>query len=155
MDGYIYKILFRNDCFLTNNFVFLQKSYNVLFNNISTYADPAFLDMNITIASNKQAFDMHIMVKSEMQPYNLTVEILMSPTSENRYNTLIKRSLPFCEFAKGKYGDPIIKMLYEEIKMRGAQFIEKCPAPVVRRTFCKCKAKHATFRLTILGCLQY
>lgn len=118
-----------------------QKSYIILINNITTYSDPKFLEMNATIRRDKQTADLYVTVQNVLPLHNLTFELLMKPPSESNYTTLIKRSLPFCDFAMGKHGDPILKMIYEEFTLRGVQFLSKCPTPVVRTTFCICIAK--------------
>lgn len=85
---------------------------------------------------------MNITVHNVLPLHNMTLEVLMTPPSENRYTTLIKRSLSFCDFAMGKYVDPIMKLIYEEFKLKGAKFISKCPVPLVGRTVFKCNPKN-------------
>lgn len=132
--GKYYAILFAYCC-LTHHYQFfsLQKSYNVLFNNITTYSDPKYMELNATIRRNKQTVDMYIFAPHVLPLHNFTFELLISPSSESNYTTLLKRSQSFCDFTMGKYSDPILKLMYEEFKKTGANFMSKCPIPAVRR----------------------
>lgn len=87
------------------------------------------------VGRNKQTIDMNFTIENELPPINFTIEILMSPPSENSYTTLVKRTQPFCDFAMGKYVDPILKIIYEEFQKRAAKLISKCLVAAVRRIF--------------------
>lgn len=132
MDGLLFNLFPRY--VLTDSLFRLQRSYNILFNNITTYSDAKLLEMNATVRPNNQTADLYINVHNVLPLHNITFEILISPPSENGYTTLLKRSMTICEFTMGKYVDPIVKLIYDEFKKINVQFLSKCPIPVVRRT---------------------
>lgn len=66
-----------------------------------------------------------------MQEYNFTFELYTSVPTQNAYVIMTKKTMLFCDFTMGKYSDPILKLIYDEFKLRGAEFLSRCPTPTV------------------------